>query len=114
MENAAMQQASYDPRERAANGGYGSPKVISAAGVMTPLDDLSKSLDVARDRIGGAIQRAKAIADSLMGPEAETKPIGPDHPPRMGRMGSLGDQAEFIHSTISELERQIHRIGSIG
>jgi hypothetical protein len=111
MENAAMAQT-YDPR--AANGGYGRPQV-SASGVMTPLDDLAKSLDVARDRLNLLTQRAKDIAGTLLGPEAESKQSASlDHPPRIGRMGSLNDQAEFIHTQITELERQVSRIASIG
>lgn len=110
MENAVMQQ-SYDPR--AANGGYNRPSA-TLAGVIAPLDDLSKQLETARDRISQSIQRTKAIADSLLGPEAESKPTGPDHPPRIGRMGSLGDQVEYLHAGLSELERQISRIGQIG
>lgn len=112
MENAAMQQG-YDPRSAAANGGFGRPQA-SPVGVSTPLDDLAKSLDTAANRIATLNQRARQIADTLIGGEPESKTGGTNQPPRMGRMGSLYDQAELLHAGLGELERQISRIGSVG
>lgn len=112
MENAAMNQG-YDPRGVVVNGGFGRPQA-SPVGVSTPLDDLAKSLDVAAGRIATLNQRARQIADALIGGEPESKTGGASQPPRMGRLGSLHDQAELLHAGIGELERQITRIGAIG
>ena len=91
-------------------GGLQSSYSIPAVAAVLPLDELSKQLEEARQRVITATARLAAVASALYGEQpssgqTEGKAIG-----RSGKIGSLNDQAEYIANCLTELETQINRL----
>lgn len=81
---------------------------------IAPLDELSQSLNGAQERVTSSISRIRAIADNLFGALPEGKDgANSVRPSRLGRVGSLNDQAETIHSFLSDLDNQLARLSSL-
>jgi hypothetical protein len=101
-----------------ANPGYGfvgAVKAMDRGEVVTmPLDELEKQLVEARERAFRAATRVREIADALLGPVPESPDKIGASGTRLGRIGSLNGQADSIHAALSELDRQLARLGPLG
>lgn len=106
----SMYPANQTSAPRASNGGAGSQL---AAATMLPLDELSKAIHTAQDRIANCASTVRSVADNLFGAEPEGSNSGQAQPSRAGRFGSLNDQSDVLHAQIFELERQLGRLHPI-
>lgn len=95
------------------NGGTNQP--FTTGTTIGPLDELATQLESARERTTQSVARVKALADSLFGGEPEGTMGAKDiKPAPFGRLQSLTEQAQAVHFWLSELERQVSRLGPIG
>lgn len=104
------------PAQQFANGSGAFPSIALSGNTITalaPLDELAQQLEGARERIRSASRNVQAIADNLFGSLPEGGQTDGPKVGRSGRLGSLNEQAEYIHKTIFELEQQINRLASL-
>ena len=93
------------------NGGASVGLADAVRTTTLPLDDLSKTIAHATERVYAAADYARQVADTLLGPELPTgvKETG-GVPPQLSKIAGLNDQASAHHSAIAELERQLNRL----
>jgi hypothetical protein len=85
----------------------------NAGTLVSPLDEVAKGLDAAQTNIAAATTRVRAIADNLFGSLPEPKESGNSAPQRIGRIGSLNDQADRINGWLTELDAQLNRLAPL-
>lgn len=109
MLGEAQAKTSDINRMKQGNGGPSATLTEAVRRTSLPLDDLSKNIAHATDRVRTATNYTREVADALFGPQSQVDSESPGQPPAMGKLTGLSDQMGYHHSALLELEQQLNR-----